>query len=71
MILVTGAAGMSGTEIIKEFSAQGIPVRALVRDLSRASALDLDGVEVFELNPPALRIFAMRSRQVYEAPVAG
>jgi uncharacterized protein YbjT (DUF2867 family) len=48
MILITGAAGMSGTEIIKEFSAQGIPVRALVRDLSRASALDLDGVEVFE-----------------------
>jgi uncharacterized protein YbjT (DUF2867 family) len=42
MILVTGAAGMSGTEIIREFSAQGIPVRALVRDLSRASALDLE-----------------------------
>jgi nucleoside-diphosphate-sugar epimerase len=29
MILVTGAAGMSGTEIIKEFSSQGLPVRAL------------------------------------------
>ncbi len=48
MILVTGAAGMSGTEIIKEFSSQGVPVRALVRDLSRASALNLDGVEVVE-----------------------
>jgi hypothetical protein len=28
MILVAGAAGMSGTEIIREFWAHGIPVRA-------------------------------------------
>jgi uncharacterized protein YbjT (DUF2867 family) len=50
MILVTGAAGMSGMEIIREFVAQGVPVRALVRDRSKAGALAFNNrkVEIVE-----------------------
>jgi len=47
MILVTGAAGMSGEMIIRELSDQGVPVKALVRDPSRVPAFDKDLVEVF------------------------
>jgi nucleoside-diphosphate-sugar epimerase len=39
MILVTGAAGMSGTELIKEFSARGIPgLMAMRSSSSRVAA---------------------------------
>src|SRR4030081_3141548 len=34
-ILITGAAGMNGSAIIKEFERQQIPVTALVRNLSK------------------------------------
>jgi len=46
MILVTGAAGLSGTQIVKELNAQGVPLRALARDRSKVSALD--NVEIVE-----------------------
>lgn len=46
MILVTGANGSNGTEIVKLLAARSVPVRAMVRDLSRADALSLPGVEV-------------------------
>ena len=47
MILVTGAAGLSGSVIVKEFSDKKVPVRALVRDGSKADAIAaLPGVEV-------------------------
>jgi uncharacterized protein YbjT (DUF2867 family) len=39
MILVTGAAGLNGSAIVREFSRNGEPVRALVRDRSRAVAI--------------------------------
>lgn len=36
MILVTGAAGKSGSAVVKAFARRGVPVRALVRDPERA-----------------------------------
>src|SRR3954451_15534839 len=44
MILVTGATGHVGAELVRTLAAAGEPVRALVRDASRAAALP-DGVE--------------------------
>lgn len=47
MILVTGAAGLSGSAIVKEFSHNKVPVRALVRDGTKADGLErLPSVEV-------------------------
>jgi uncharacterized protein YbjT (DUF2867 family) len=39
MILVTGAAGLSGSAVIREFAGNGVPVRALVRHSAKAGAL--------------------------------
>jgi uncharacterized protein YbjT (DUF2867 family) len=41
-ILVTGATGLNGSAIIREFSRQKQPVRALVRNPAKARALALD-----------------------------
>lgn len=38
-IAVTGATGTTGGEVIRRLSARGIPVRALVRDRAKATAL--------------------------------
>ena len=49
MILVTGAAGLSGSAVVREFSRQGVKVRALVRDRSKVAALsELPYVELAE-----------------------
>jgi len=49
MLLVTGASGLNGGAIVRRLSAQGVPVRALVRNLARAADLaTLRGVEVVE-----------------------
>src|SRR5262245_65963650 len=49
MILVTGAAGLNGSAIIREFASHGEPVRALVRNRAKAGAFDLfPTVEVVE-----------------------
>jgi uncharacterized protein YbjT (DUF2867 family) len=49
MILVTGAAGLSGSIVIREFVRRQQPVRALVRDRTKANWLDqLPTVEVVE-----------------------
>ena len=46
MILVTGATGSNGTEILKLLSAQGVPARAMVRSPAKAGAIAaLPGVE--------------------------
>jgi len=63
MILVTGATGLNGSEIVRRLSAKGIPSRALVRSVARAQALaSLPNVELFEADmsrpdslTPALR----------------
>jgi uncharacterized protein YbjT (DUF2867 family) len=39
MILVTGATGLNGQELVRQLSARGIPVRALVRNVERAAGL--------------------------------
>jgi uncharacterized protein YbjT (DUF2867 family) len=58
MILVTGATGFNGGELVRLLSARGVPVRALVRDASRAAALSsLPNVEIVEgdmANPETL-----------------
>jgi uncharacterized protein YbjT (DUF2867 family) len=49
MVLVTGAAGLSGSIVIREFARQKTPVRALVRSRTKASALEtLATVELVE-----------------------
>jgi len=39
MILVTGATGLNGRELVQRLSARGVAVRALVRNLAKAEAL--------------------------------
>jgi uncharacterized protein YbjT (DUF2867 family) len=49
MLLVTGASGLNGGAVVRRLSAQGVPVRALVRNRTRAADLaTLPGVEVVE-----------------------
>jgi len=49
VILVTGATGLNGGELVRLLSARGVPVRALVRDPSRAGSLSsLPNVDVVE-----------------------
>src|SRR5499433_4547698 len=49
MILVTGAAGLNGSAIVREFSRNGVAVRALVRDRSKAGQLgELPDVELVQ-----------------------
>jgi|GraSoiStandDraft_32_1057276.scaffolds.fasta_scaffold3311241_2 uncharacterized protein YbjT (DUF2867 family) len=47
MILITGATGTNGTELIKLLAREGTRVRALVRSPDRAMAIaHLPGVEL-------------------------
>jgi uncharacterized protein YbjT (DUF2867 family) len=48
MILVTGATGTNGMEILKRLATGDVQVRAMVRSLDRASAFALPRVEVVE-----------------------
>jgi len=49
MILVTGATGLNGSELIRRLSARGVPVRGLVRNLAKAEALAaLPNVEIVQ-----------------------
>jgi len=49
MILVTGATGLNGSELVHRLSARGVPVRALVRNTAKAAGLSsLPNVEVVE-----------------------
>jgi uncharacterized protein YbjT (DUF2867 family) len=49
MILVTGATGLNGRELLHRLSARGVPVRALVRSPARAEGLAaLPRVEIVE-----------------------
>jgi uncharacterized protein YbjT (DUF2867 family) len=49
MILVTGATGLNGKEIVRQLSARGVPVRALVRNRARAADIAaLPHVEIVE-----------------------
>src|SRR5215204_7445488 len=46
MILVTGATGNNGTEIVKRLATARVQVRAMVRNRERANAIALPNVEV-------------------------
>ena len=49
MILVTGATGLNGGELVRLLSARGVAVRALVRNTKKAEALAaLPNVEIIE-----------------------
>ncbi|HEX9330426.1 MAG TPA: SDR family oxidoreductase [Anaerolineales bacterium] len=49
MILVTGATGMTGTELVRRLSARGVSVRGLTRNTAKAAALSaLPNVEMME-----------------------
>jgi len=49
MILVTGATGLNGSELVRRLSARGIPSRALTRNVTKAQSLaTLPHVEVVE-----------------------
>src|SRR6266516_5931630 len=49
MILVTGANGLNGSELVRRLSAKGVYVRALVRSTARAEGLySLPMVEIVE-----------------------
>jgi uncharacterized protein YbjT (DUF2867 family) len=47
-ILVTGAAGLNGSAIIREFERNRVPVRALVRSLSRKPSFASSDISWFE-----------------------
>lgn len=46
MILVTGPTGNVGSRLVEELRSAGVPLRALVRDLSHAPGLEARGVDV-------------------------
>jgi uncharacterized protein YbjT (DUF2867 family) len=49
MILVTGATGLNGSELVRRLSARGVPVRALVRNTAKAERFSaLPKVDVVE-----------------------
>lgn len=49
MILITGAAGLSGSAVVREFARQHHPIRALVRNREKAQALEaFSTVEIVE-----------------------
>jgi uncharacterized protein YbjT (DUF2867 family) len=62
MILLTGATGLSGRAILHELARQKQPIRALVRNLAKASYAGIDrfeGVELVEgdmLSPETLQV---------------
>jgi uncharacterized protein YbjT (DUF2867 family) len=48
MILVTGATGSNGSEIVKRLTVKNVPVRAMVRNRDRATAIAAPNVEIVE-----------------------
>ena len=46
MILVTGATGKVGQEVVRQLAAAGVPARALVRDPVAASHIRIPGIEI-------------------------
>ena len=62
MILVTGATGTNGTEILKRLAATAdVQVRAMVRNLDHASAIASPDAEVVEGTSIVLRRFSPHS----------
>jgi uncharacterized protein YbjT (DUF2867 family) len=55
MILVTGAAGTTGSEVVRQLAAKGVRVRALIRNPEKAKLFSGPGMEtvVADLEKPA------------------
>ncbi|HET7903256.1 MAG TPA: SDR family oxidoreductase [Candidatus Eisenbacteria bacterium] len=55
MILVTGAAGTTGSEVVRQLAGKGVRVKALIRDAEKAKRFPGPGVEtvVADLERPA------------------
>lgn len=49
MILVTGATGQNGSELLRRLSARGIPARALVRSVAKAAGQGLSSLPQIEI----------------------
>src|SRR5690348_15441135 len=47
-ILVTGATGNVGSEVVQQLAALAAPVRALVRDRAKAAAIEGPNVEIVQ-----------------------
>ncbi len=62
MILITGATGSNGSEVVKQLAAAGVPCRAMVRNPDKAAAVRLPGVEIVrgDLADPASLDAALR-----------
>jgi uncharacterized protein YbjT (DUF2867 family) len=62
MILVTGATGTTGSELVKQLAQRGAPIRVLVQDKAKFDALGSPGVEVAvgDLTVPATVEAALR-----------
>jgi len=74
VILVTGATGKVGREVVRQLAAAGVPARALVRDPAHASHIRIPGVDIVvgdlarpETLPPA---FAGADRVFLLSPAA-
>jgi NAD(P)H dehydrogenase (quinone) len=69
MILVTGAAGKTGSAVIKALAAKGARVRALVRRPDQAAALTALGANEVAIgsfdHPPSLAAAAAGARAIY------
>ena len=66
MILVTGASGLNGEQLVRRLSSRDVPVRALVRDAAKVDRLaGLPGVEVVagDMARPETLVAALRGVQ--------
>ena len=71
MILVVGATGKVGREVVRQLAAAGAPLRALVRNPARASHIRLPGVDVAVgdlARPETLDAGALGSRSRLSSP---
>ena len=55
MILITGATGNIGVELVKRLSGAGQSVRAFVRSRTNAKTIHLPGIELVEGDLPNRR----------------
>src|SRR3990172_344877 len=68
MILVTGANGTTGRQVIALLARQGLKTRAMVRDLQKAKSLELPNVDIIKAdfeNSASLEIALARTERAF------